>query len=98
MNLIYRGFFYPIYPRDSKIYSDKIFVNIDNRFQGGTHWTCFIIKHNESYYFDLFGGQPDKFFLNQLPKSILYHNYKIQNKIFKLCGSFCLYFFYLIEE
>ena len=35
---------YPIYPRDSKIYSDKAFVNIDNGFEGGTHWTCFIIK------------------------------------------------------
>ena len=35
---------YPIYPRDSKIYSDKGFVNIDNGSQGGTHWTCFIVK------------------------------------------------------
>ena len=28
---------YPIYPRDSKIYSDKGFVNIDNGSHGGTH-------------------------------------------------------------
>ena len=28
---------YPIYPRDSKIYSDKGFVNIDNGAQGGFH-------------------------------------------------------------
>ena len=28
---------YPLYPRDSKIYSDKGFVNIDNGSQGGTH-------------------------------------------------------------
>ena len=35
---------YNIYPRDSKIYSDKGFVNIDNAFQGCTHWTCFIVK------------------------------------------------------
>ena len=28
---------YPIYPRDSKINSDKWFVNIDNGSQGGTH-------------------------------------------------------------
>ena len=26
---------YPIYPRDSKIYSDRGFVNIDNGSQGG---------------------------------------------------------------
>ena len=30
---------YPIYPRDSKTYSDKGFVKIDNGAQGGTHWT-----------------------------------------------------------
>ena len=89
---------YPIYPRGSKIYSDKGFVNIDNGLQGGTHWTCFIVKDNKSYYFDSFGEQPDKFSLNQLPKPIIYHNYKIQDINSKLCGSYCLYFFYLIER
>ena len=89
---------YPIYPRDSKIHSDKGFVNIDNGSRGGAHWTCFIIKDNKSYYFDSFGGQPDKFLLNQLTKPIIYHNYKIQDINSKLCGSYCLYFFYLIER
>ena len=28
---------YLTYPRDSKIYSDRGFVNIDNGSQGGTH-------------------------------------------------------------
>ena len=51
-------------PRDSKIYSDKRFVNIDNGSRGGTHWTCFIVKDKKSYYFDSFGGQPDKFLFN----------------------------------
>ena len=89
---------YPIYPRDSKIYSDKGFVNIDNGSQGGSHWTCFYIKDNKSFYFDSFGGAPDKFLLNQLPKPIMYHNYKIQDINSQLCGSYCLYFFYLIER
>ena len=93
-----RVYNYKIYPRDSKIYSDKGFVNIDNGYQGGTHWTCFIVKDNKSFYFDSFGGQPDKFLLNQLPKPIIYHNYKIQDIISKICGSYCLYFFYLIER
>ena len=91
-------FNYPIYPRDSKIYSDKGFVNIDNGSQGGTHWTCFYISDNKSYYFDSFGGSPDEFVLNQLKKPIIYHNYKIQDLNSKLCGSYCLYFFYLIER
>ena len=44
---------YPIYPRDSKIYSDKGFVNIDNGSQGGTHWTCFIVKDKKIILFRL---------------------------------------------
>ena len=89
---------YSIYPRDSKIYSDTGFGNIDNGPRGGTHWTCFILKDNKSYYFDSFGGQPDKFLLKQLPKPIIYHNYKIQDINSKLGGPYCLYFFYLIER
>ena len=89
---------YNIYPRDSKIYSDKGFVNIDNGSMGGSHWTGFLIKDNKSYYFDSFGGQPDRFLLNQLPKPIIYHNYKLQDIDSKLCGSDCLYFFYSIER
>ena len=93
-----RVYNYPIYPRDSKIYSDKGFINIDNGSRGGTHWTVFIVKVNKSYYFDSFGGHPDKSILNQLPKPIIYHNYKIQDINSQLCGSYCLYFFYLIER
>ena len=57
---------YPIYPRDSKIYSDKGFVNIDNGSQGETHWTCFIVKEKKSYYFDSFGGYPAKFCIKSI--------------------------------
>ena len=81
---------YPIYPGDSKIYSDKGFVSIDNGSQGVSHWTCFIVKDKKSFYFDSIGVQPDKFLLNQLPKPILYHNCKIPDINSKLCGSYCL--------
>ena len=88
----------PIYARDSEIYSDRGFVTIDNGFQGGTHWTCFLVKNNISFYFDSFGVQPDRFLLNQLSKPLINHNYKIQDINSKLYGSYCLYFFYLIER
>ena len=52
------------FPRDSKINSDKRFVNIDNGSQGGSHWTCFLIKDKRYYYFASFGGAPDSFLLN----------------------------------
>ena len=90
-------FKYPIYPRNSKIYSVKGFINIDNGSQGATHWTCFIVKDNKTFYFDSFGGASD-FLLKQLPKPIIYHIYKIQDINSLLCGSYCLYFFYLIER
>ena len=79
---------YPIYPRDSKNSSDKRYVNIDNGSMNGTHWCAFYVKDHKSYYFDSFGGQPDKFLLKQLPKPIIYHNYKTQDMNSKLCGSF----------
>ena len=65
---------------------------------GGSHWTGFVVKGNKSYYFDSFGGNPDKFLLNHLPKSILYHNYEIQGINSSLCGGYCLYFSYLLER
>ena len=93
-----RVYNYKIHPRYSIITTNKGFVNIDDGSLGGTHWTCFIVKDNKSYYFDSFGGHPDKFLLNQLPKAKINHNYKIQDINSKLCGSYCLYFFYLIER
>ena len=93
-----RIYHYPIYPRDSKIYSGRGFVDIDDGRLNGTHWTCFIVKDNKSFYFDSFGGQPDEFLLNQLSKPIKYHTYKNQDIHSKLCGSFCLYFFNLIKR
>ena len=93
-----RIFIYPIYPRKSTIYSDLGFVIIDHGSQGGSHWTCFIAKDDKSYYYDSFEGTPDDFLLHQLPKPIIYRNYKIQDINSILCGSYCLYFFCLIER
>ena len=39
-----------IYPRDSKIYSENGFVYLDNGSLDGSHWVCFIVKNNKSYY------------------------------------------------
>ena len=65
---------------------------------GGSHWCAFFVKDNKSFYFDSFVGAPDKFLLNQLPKPIRYDNYKIHDIKSQICGSYCLYFFYLIER
>ena len=85
---------YNIHPQDSKIYSDEGFVIIDGSRLGGTNWNSFIVKDHKSYYSDSFGGQPENFLLKELPKPIIYHKYKLQGISSKICGSFCLYFFY----
>ena len=69
-----RVYNYPIYPRDSKIYSDKGFVNIDKKEQGGTDWTQNFLEDKKSCYFDSFARQPFKFLLKQLTKSQTQHN------------------------
>ena len=51
---------YPIYPRDSKTYSDGWFVIINSGNLGGNHWVCFIVKDNKSCYLDCFERAPDK--------------------------------------
>ena len=93
-----RVYNYLTYTRDSKIFSEKGFVDIDDGRMKATYWTAFYVKNNNSFYYDSFGGQPDKFLLNQLLKTIIYHNYKTQDTNSKLCGSNCLNFFYLIER
>ena len=99
MNQNYKEFKLILYTPEIVKYSHtEVFVKIDNGFQGGSHWTCFIVKDKKSYYFDSFGGQPDRFLLIHLQKPIIYHNYKIQDINSKLCGSYCLYFFYLIDR
>ena len=57
-----RVYKFPIHPRDSKTNSDKGFVNIDNGSMGGTHWVCFIVKDNKSFYFDSFGVNQINFY------------------------------------
>ena len=89
---------YHIYPRDSQITTDKGFLNIDNGAQGGTRWVCYYMKDNKSFNFDSFRRPSDKFLLNQLPKPITLHNYKIEDKNSRLCATYRLYFFYLIER
>ena len=70
---------FPFYPRDSKTFSDRRIVIIENGSMGGTLWVCFYMKDNKSFNFDSFDGQPDHFFLHQLSNKnyIIIKSYKI---------------------
>ena len=89
---------HPVYPRNPKITSDRGYNNIDDSSVGGSPLLCCRLKDNKSFYFDCFGGSLDKILPNQITKPLIYLNYKTQNKNSKLRGSYCLYFFYLIER
>ena len=93
-----RVYNYRIYLKDAKIYSGEGFVKLEDGSQAGTHWTVFYVKNNKLFYFDSFGGAPDNFIVNQLPKPIIYHNFKIQDIDSKICGSYCLYSCYLTDR
>ena len=89
MNLYYKEFIIILYTPEVQKYiliKDLLILIMDRK-----------VVVTGSYYFDSFGGQPDKFLLNQLSKPIIYHIYKIQDIHSQLCGPYCLYFFYLIE-
>ena len=57
-----RVYKFPIHPGDSKINSDKGFVITHNDSIGGTHWVCFIVKDNKTFYFDSFGVNQINFY------------------------------------
>ena len=102
MNLTYKEYIiYPLNSRNSKIFSDIGFVNIDNRPQGvtrDTHRTCFIVKDNKSLYFDSLGGQPDNFLINQLPKAIIYQSIKFKFNILNYVHHYLCFFYFLLKE
>ena len=53
-------YYYPIHPRDSKLYSDNGFVTIHVGRTKGFHWCAFHVKNDKPLYFDIFGCQRDK--------------------------------------
>ena len=56
-----RVYDYDTCPRDSILTTNKRFVTIDNGQMGGTHWTAFFVKNNDSFSFGSLGGAPEKF-------------------------------------
>ena len=83
------------YPWDSVRTDDKRFVKTDIGKMSDTHCTCFYVRGNESYYFESFGGPPDKLLLKRLPKPFTFHHHKVQEINSNLSGTCCLNLFYL---
>ena len=96
---LHRTHNYPFHPKNSKIFSDKGFISIDNGGMGGSHWIrSFLQKIQKSFYFDSFAGQPDEFSLQKFAKPKVYHIFELQDINSRLGGKYRFYFFYLIER
>ena len=57
-----------------------------------------LYKSYKLFNFDSIGSQPDEFLLQQIPNPIPFQNHKFQDLYSRLCGTYCLYFFCLIER
>ena len=60
-----RVYNYPIYRKGSRVYSDKVFRNIDNGSFDASRWTFPVFKGNESFYLTRFLDSQRNFHLTK---------------------------------
>ena len=75
----------------------SLIINTDKAAGQGKHWTCIYTdpKQDYVYYFDSYGGKPNKETLKYLKtsnKQIVYSSNPIQAYNTFLCGYFCAFF------
>ena len=65
-------------------------VNLDDSDGPGTHWVCYWIDPDVSYYFDSFGlSMPDELH-DYLKRPTLINTFEIQDRNDVICGHLCL--------
>lgn len=72
-------------------------INLDDKSNSGTHWTCYCKDDLATYYFDSFGNlQPPEEFIKYLgsDKNVYYNYRKYQKYGTQNCGQLCLQFLY----
>ena len=80
MNLNYRKFIIILYtPEIQKYIQTEVILILTMDLEVVLTGLVFLVIDNKSFYFDSFGGQPDKLLLKQLPKPTINHKYKIQD-------------------
>ena len=82
--------------------SMNIIINLDDRGNNGTHWTCMCVRGKEAFYFDSYGAKCDKYVLDYCKRHNLklgINTYIIQDLDSVECGLFCFaYILYLHKE
>ena len=75
---------------------DKFYIiNLETRFESGSHWVMVYNVEMTCYYFDSFGIDPAEEILNFMKtgrKRVIMNTYRIQDVNSILCGYFCVYF------
>lgn len=76
-------------------------LNLENSYQNGSHWVCWIKKNKLKFYFDSYGdANPPKELVNYLGEDNLYYNEnRIQNYSDPpICGHLCLKFLKIVNN
>ena len=76
-------------------------INLQNSYENGSHWTCFIKDKNNVYYYDSFGIVPPQNLFNIAVKNSLnlyYIDKHDQNLDATSCGWWCIAFLYFMNN
>lgn len=78
-------------------------INLGDNSIGGSHWTCFYIEKNMSFYNDSFAGGPEDIVISWLAnnniKTIIYNDdFQFQEISETLCGIWCILFLYYMTH
>jgi hypothetical protein len=74
-------------------------VNLDDSNGNGTHWVAIVYFKNYILYFDSYGVLPPIEIINNAKSKVLYYNgFIIQHEYSVLCGWYCIYFIYFIQN
>lgn len=78
--------------QDIKKKDGNYILNLNNSDQSGSHWTCFCIEGNRTYYFDSFGFPAPKELRRFNKDEYFYSDKQIQNINSTVCGYYCIAF------
>jgi hypothetical protein len=86
----------------NKTFVDGNFIiNLNNKYQNGSHWIAVIKKQGKVFAIDSFGQAPPQNIVNLCKKmnlEIFYNNVSYQDIKSNLCGYFCIALFLYIHN
>lgn len=83
-------------PSRAPLQNESAIINLDDKNNSGTHWTCYKKIGDEVWYFDSMGNvKPPKELFDYFNLNEIFYNYeRYQEPNTFLCGHLCLAFLY----